>query len=33
MYEGNFENDKVTGKGVYTHSNGSKYDGEWLNDL
>ena len=29
---GNWENDKANGYGVYTHANGSKYEGEWLND-
>lgn len=25
--------DKATGYGFYAHSNGAKYDGEWLQDL
>lgn len=27
---GEYENGKVKGKGVYTWTNGEKYDGDWL---
>jgi hypothetical protein len=29
---GNWENDKANGYGVYTHANGSRYEGEWVDD-
>lgn len=29
---GNWENDKANGYGEYTHANGSKYSGDWLDD-
>jgi hypothetical protein len=25
-------NDKASGKGIYYHNNGAKYDGQWLDD-
>ena len=28
IYEGDWEFDKAHGKGVYTHANGAKYEGE-----
>ena len=33
MYEGNWENDKANGKGVYHHYNGAKYSGDWKDDF
>jgi hypothetical protein len=29
---GEWENDKANGYGIYTHANGSKYEGQWLDD-
>ena len=29
---GSWENDKANGYGVFTHANGSKYQGEWKDD-
>ena len=33
MYEGEWVDGKMHGRGVYTFPNGNKYDGEWQNDL
>lgn len=33
VYEGGFENDMRNGYGVYWYANGSKYSGEFVNDL
>lgn len=32
MALGEFENERASGYGVYNHSNGSKYEGAWLDD-
>ena len=29
MYEGYFENGKMSGKGKFTYADGEVYDGEW----
>jgi hypothetical protein len=33
IYEGDWVDDMANGTGVYIHSGGAKYDGEWKNDL
>jgi len=33
MYEGEWQEDKANGYGVYVHVNGAKYEGYWKNDL
>ena len=30
---GMWKDDKANGYGIYTHLNGSRYEGEWLDDL
>lgn len=32
LLEGNWEQDKANGYGVYVHANGSKYEGDWKDD-
>jgi len=32
VYEGEWRDDKASGKGVYRHYNGAKYEGEWHDD-
>ncbi len=32
-FEGDWIDSKANGKGIYKHSGGVSYDGEWLNDL
>jgi len=32
-YEGNFDDDKINGKGIYTFKNGSKWEGNSSNGL
>ncbi len=29
-YIGNFRNDKINGYGIFYHSDGDKYEGEWI---
>ena len=31
-YKGEWKDDKAHGRGVYTHVDGSRYEGEWLED-
>ena len=31
--EGDWKDDKANGYGVYTHVNGAKYEGYWVDDL
>ena len=33
IYEGEWEEDKANGYGVYIHVNGAQYEGYWKNDL
>ena len=33
MYEGNWENDRYQGWGVYRYTNGTEYRGEWVEDM
>ena len=33
MFEGEWIDDKAEGYGVYTHANGSNYEGYWKADL
>jgi hypothetical protein len=30
VYFGDYRDGKVTGKGVYTWTNGDKYEGDWI---
>jgi hypothetical protein len=32
VYEGQWKDEKMHGKGVYTYHNGDQYDGEWCVD-
>lgn len=32
MYEGEWKDDKAHGYGVYTHLDGAKYEGNWVED-
>jgi len=32
MYIGDWVDNKISGKGLYTWADGRKYDGEWLNN-
>lgn len=32
VYEGDWEDDKANGYGVYLHVNGARYEGNWKND-
>jgi hypothetical protein len=31
-YQGDWQEDKKQGQGIYYYPNGEKYDGEWIND-
>ena len=33
VYQGEFMNDKANGYGVYTHKEGSRYEGHWKDDI
>jgi hypothetical protein len=33
VYEGEWQNDKANGHGVFTRKNGGRYDGKWKDDL
>ena len=33
VFEGEWQDDKANGFGVYTHMNGAKYEGYWKDDL
>jgi len=33
MYEGEWIDDKANGYGIYIHANGTRYEGNWLNDF
>ena len=32
VYEGDWRDNKINGRGVWKHPNGDVYDGEWLNN-
>lgn len=32
-YDGEWKNDKKSGKGVYTHGPKERYEGDWDNDM
>lgn len=31
-YEGEFKDDKMSGKGIFNHTGGARYEGEWKFD-
>ena len=33
IYIGEFFRDAMNGFGVYIHANGSRYEGDWINDV
>jgi hypothetical protein len=33
VFDGEWQDDKANGYGVYTHVNGAKYEGHWKDDL